>query len=127
MNFPFTTELCRSPASAGPPRQTIPARLFAPSGFSGDFSGLDPQAGVPHPKKLGPNGPGGEQTAELSQADRGKKVFSANCATCHQANGLGVTGQYPPLAGSEYVNGGTRRLGMIVLKGLQGPLTVKGQ
>ena len=95
--------------------------------FSGDFSGLDPQAGVPHPKKLGPNGPGGEQTAELSQADRGKKVFSANCATCHQANGLGVTGQYPPLAGSEYVNGGTRRLGMIVLKGLQGPLTVKGQ
>jgi mono/diheme cytochrome c family protein len=96
--------------------------------FSGNFSGdgLDPLGGAPRPKKLGPNGPGGEQTAELSQADRGKKVFSANCATCHQANGLGVTGQYPPLAGSEYVNGGTRRLGMIVLKGLQGPLTVKG-
>src|SRR5438477_1233409 len=96
--------------------------------FSGNFSGdsLDP-ALVPTSKKQGPSGPGGEQTAELSQADRGKKVFSANCATCHQANGLGVTGQYPPLAGSEYVNGGTRRLGMIVLKGLQGPLTVKGQ
>ncbi|HEX8899458.1 MAG TPA: cytochrome c [Chthoniobacterales bacterium] len=94
--------------------------------FSGDFRGLDPQAGEPHPKKQGPNGPG-EQTTELSQADRGKKVFSANCATCHQATGLGVTGQYPPLAGSEYVNGGTRRLGMIVLKGLQGPVTVKGQ
>ena len=41
-------------------------------------------------------------------------------------SGTGVAGQYPPLAGSEYVNGGTRRLGMIVLKGLQGPLTVKG-
>ena len=96
--------------------------------FAGNFSGdsLDP-AVVPMHKKQGPNGPGGEQTAELSQADRGKKIFSANCATCHQANGLGVTGQYPPLAGSEYVNGGTRRLGMIVLKGLQGPLTVKGQ
>ncbi|MEY2550669.1 MAG: hypothetical protein QOG12_813 [Verrucomicrobiota bacterium] len=95
--------------------------------FSGNFSGdgLDPLGGAPRPKKPGANGPG-EQTAELSQADRGKKVFSANCATCHQANGLGVTGQYPPLAGSEYVNGGTRRLGMIVLKGLQGPLTVKG-
>jgi mono/diheme cytochrome c family protein len=95
--------------------------------FSGNFSGdgLDPLGGAPRPKKAGANGPG-EQTAELSQADRGKKVFSANCATCHQANGLGVTGQYPPLAGSEYVNGGTRRLGMIVLKGLQGPLTVKG-
>jgi mono/diheme cytochrome c family protein len=96
--------------------------------FSGNFSGdgLDPLGGAPRPKKPGAAGPGGEQTAELSQADRGKKVFSANCATCHQANGLGVTGQYPPLAGSEYVNGGTRRLGMIVLKGLQGPVTVKG-
>jgi mono/diheme cytochrome c family protein len=98
--------------------------------FSGNFSGdsLDPQAGVQHPTKPGPNGPGGEQTAELSQADRGKKIFSANCAVCHQPNGLGAASQgYPPLAGSEYVNGGTRRVGMIVLKGLQGPVTVKGQ
>ena len=97
--------------------------------FSGNFSGdsLDP-AMVPTHKKAGPAGPGGEQTAELSQADRGKKIFSANCAVCHQPNGLGAASQgYPPLAGSEYVNGGTRRLGMIVLKGLQGPVTVKGQ
>src|SRR5881394_1579253 len=97
--------------------------------FSGNFSGdsLDP-ALLPTHKKAGPNGPGGEQTAELSQADRGKKIFSANCAVCHQPNGLGAAGQgYPPLAGSEYVNGGTRRVGMIVLKGLQGPVTVKGQ
>jgi mono/diheme cytochrome c family protein len=96
--------------------------------FSGNFSGdsLDPRSVGSLTKKQGPQGPGGTGP-ELSQADRGKKIFSANCATCHQANGLGVAGQYPPLAGSEYVNGGTRRLGMIVLKGLQGPLTVKGQ
>jgi mono/diheme cytochrome c family protein len=97
--------------------------------FSGNFSGesLDPTL-VPAHKKSGPAGPGGEQAAELSQADRGKKIFSANCAVCHQPNGLGAASQgYPPLAGSEYVNGGTRRLGMIVLKGLQGPVTVKGQ
>ncbi|MFZ1217899.1 MAG: cytochrome c [Chthoniobacterales bacterium] len=98
--------------------------------FSGNFSGdgLDPLSGPPSSKKLGPNGPGGGQTQELSQADRGKKIFSANCAVCHQPDGMGAAGQgYPPLAGSEYVIGGTRRLGMIVLKGLQGPLTVKGQ
>jgi mono/diheme cytochrome c family protein len=96
--------------------------------FSGNFSGdsLDP-ALIPVTKKQGPNGPGGEQTQELSQADRGKKVFGANCAVCHQPNGLGAQGQgYPPLAGSEIVNGGSRRVGMIVLKGLQGPITVKG-
>jgi len=96
--------------------------------FSGSFGGdgLDPLGGAPRTTKTGPNGPGGAQTQELSQADRGKKIFSANCATCHQANGMGVAGQYPPLAGSEYVLGSTKRLGMILLKGLQGPLTVKG-
>jgi mono/diheme cytochrome c family protein len=96
--------------------------------FSGNFSGdsLDP-ALIPAHKKAGPQGPGGEQTAELSQADRGKKIFSANCAVCHQPSGQGAPGQgYPPLAGSEIVNGGSRRPGMIVLKGLQGPITVKG-
>lgn len=97
--------------------------------FSGNFSGdgLDPLGGAPRPTKPGATGPGGAQTAELSQADRGKKIFSANCAVCHQPNGLGAQGQgYPPLAGSEIVNGGSRRVGMIVLKGLQGPITVKG-
>jgi mono/diheme cytochrome c family protein len=97
--------------------------------FSGNFSGdgLDPLSGPPSSKKQGPNGPGGGDKQELSQADRGKKIFSANCAVCHQPNGLGAQGQgYPPLAGSEIVNGGSRRVGMIVLKGLTGPITVKG-
>src|SRR5947209_9764944 len=95
--------------------------------FSGGFSGtrLDYGSAPQAIKAVGGPGAAGP-TAELSAADRGKKIFLANCATCHQATGLGVAGQYPPLAGSEYVNGGTRRLGMIVLKGLEGPVTVKG-
>jgi mono/diheme cytochrome c family protein len=98
--------------------------------FSGNFSGdgLDPLGGAPRVSKTGVTGPGGAQTQELSPADRGKKIYSANCAVCHQPNGLGAAGQgYPPLAGSEWVTGSTKRLGMIVLKGLQGPITVKGQ
>jgi len=96
--------------------------------YSGNFSGdgLDPLGGAPRSTKSGAIGPGGVTQAELSPAERGKKIFSANCATCHQMSGTGVAGQYPPLAGSEYVTSGTRRLGMIVLKGLQGPLVVKG-
>ncbi len=95
--------------------------------FSGNFNGesLDPGS-VPEKKTTAAGPSGGQQTAELSPAERGKKVFMANCATCHQANGQGVAGQYPPLAGSEYVINGTRRPAMIVLKGLEGPLTVKG-
>src|SRR5438045_7744110 len=97
--------------------------------YSGNFTsgGLDPMGSPPAPKKAVAGGPGGGEQAELSPHDRGKKIFAANCQTCHQANGLGVPGQYPPLAGSEFTTGGSRRPAMIVLKGLQGPVKVKGQ
>jgi mono/diheme cytochrome c family protein len=97
--------------------------------YSGNFitGGLDPMGAPPAPKKSVAGGPGGGEQVELSPRDRGKKVFTANCQTCHQANGLGVPGQYPPLAGSEFTSGGSRRMAMIVLKGLQGPVEVKGQ
>ena len=96
--------------------------------YAGNFSGdgLDYLGGAPRVMAKASAG-GTEQAAELTPVEKGKKIYSANCATCHQANGLGVAGQYPPLAGSEYVDGSTKRLGMIILKGLQGPLTVKGQ
>jgi mono/diheme cytochrome c family protein len=98
--------------------------------YSGSFSGdsLDPLGGPPPAKKTAAGVPGGgAQAEELSPRDRGKKVFAANCQTCHQANGQGMPGQYPPLAGSEFTTGGSRRPAMIVLKGLQGPVKVKGQ
>jgi len=51
----------------------------------------------------------------------------ATCAACHQATGLGLPGTFPPLAGSEYVNGVPEKHIAIVLHGLTGPVTVKGQ
>ncbi|HWA87790.1 MAG TPA: cytochrome c [Opitutus sp.] len=56
----------------------------------------------------------------------GKKSFEQVCITCHQATGLGVPGVYPPLAGSEWVLGTPDRVIRIVLYGLKGPVTVKG-
>lgn len=94
--------------------------------YAGNFSGdgLDWSADIPT-KTTGPDGP--RQVAELGPAERGKKIYSANCAVCHQPAGNGAAGQgYPPLAGSEWVLGSTKRLGMILLKGLEGPMTVKG-
>lgn len=35
----------------------------------------------------------------------GKAVFTANCQTCHQANGEGLPGAFPPLKGSPVVMG----------------------
>ncbi|MDX2182622.1 MAG: cytochrome c [Gemmatimonadaceae bacterium] len=63
-------------------------------------------------------------TAEAQKT--GAEVY-ATCSACHQANGQGVPGAFPPLAGSEWVNGKGDIPIAIVLHGLQGPLTVKGQ
>ncbi len=55
----------------------------------------------------------------------GKSVY-ATCQACHQANGNGMPGQFPPLAGSEWVVDGTERLAAIMFSGIQGNMTVKG-
>jgi mono/diheme cytochrome c family protein len=47
------------------------------------------------------------------------------CAACHGQSGEG-TNLGPPLAGSEWVNGPAENLIRIQLRGLQGPITVKG-
>ncbi len=71
--------------------------------------------------------PGATREVELTRAQLGKKIFVTNCATCHQPTGLGVPGQYPPLAGSEWAQGPEERVIRIVLHGLNGPITVEGK
>jgi len=93
--------------------------------FSGEA--LDPYGGEMATMKKVTGPQGAEQAAELSPHDRGKKIFAANCQTCHQANGLGVAGQYPPLAGSGVYN---RRLAPARYdchEGSARTVTVKGQ
>ncbi len=59
---------------------------------------------------------------------QGQAVFNRTCVLCHQPNGLGKEGQFPPLAGSDWVLApGPNRIGRIVLDGLTGPVTIKGQ
>ncbi|MBM3845638.1 MAG: cytochrome c [Verrucomicrobia bacterium] len=59
---------------------------------------------------------------------KGKRVYDTVCTACHQGNGLGTAGQFPPLAGSDWVNEeGPNRLINLVLHGIQGPMTVNGQ
>jgi mono/diheme cytochrome c family protein len=58
----------------------------------------------------------------------GKRIFTTSCAVCHQASGLGAPGQYPPLAGSEWVLAPKPdRIIRVVLNGFQGPVQVSGQ
>lgn len=57
----------------------------------------------------------------------GQRLYNQQCAACHQTNGMGLPGAFPPLAGSEYVTGSEERVIKIVLHGLQGPIEVAGQ
>jgi mono/diheme cytochrome c family protein len=50
------------------------------------------------------------------------------CVACHQANGKGVSGQFPPLTQTDWVlEPEPGRIIRAVLDGLSGPITVKGQ
>src|SRR5215469_14525064 len=54
-------------------------------------------------------------------ASRGRALYSTHCGACHQANGEGLSGVFPPLKGSGLVNrsDATKHID-IVLAGLQG-------
>lgn len=56
----------------------------------------------------------------------GAAIYASRCAACHQATGAGLAGVFPPLAGSEWVMGKPHTLAAVVLHGIEGPLTVKG-
>jgi len=56
----------------------------------------------------------------------GATVFATRCAACHQTSGTGLAGVFPPLAGSNWVNGRETTVVQIVLHGIQGSLTVNG-
>jgi len=68
------------------------------------------------------------QDPEAKIRARGREIFEKTCSACHQPNGLGKEGTAPPLVGSEWVLApGGDRIARIVLNGLTGPITVKGQ
>lgn len=57
----------------------------------------------------------------------GQALYTATCAACHQANGKGVPGAFPPLDGSPYVAGDNiERLAAIMVYGLMGEVKVLG-
>ena len=57
---------------------------------------------------------------------KGEAVYKANCAACHQADGSGLTGAFPPLAQSDFLLGDRKAVMSAALFGLSGPITVNG-
>lgn len=59
-------------------------------------------------------------------AGDGKAIYQAKCIACHGPTGDGIPPAFPPLAGSEWVNGPAENLIKIQIHGLQGPIEIKG-
>jgi cytochrome c6 len=57
--------------------------------------------------------------AQAEGAD-GKALFAKNCAACHQANGKGIPGAFPALAGNPFVLGAPTEAATVLLKGRGG-------
>lgn len=56
----------------------------------------------------------------------GKAVYDKSCISCHQSDGLGMEGVFPPLAGSDYLLQDKSRAAKQVFHGLKGEITVNG-
>jgi len=89
----------------------------------GNVKELDPSTIKPAPAD---NNSGKFNLAKSIKA--GEAVYKQVCVACHQANGEGIhAAQLPPLAGSEWVNGNKDNAIRIQLRGLMGPIKVKGK
>lgn len=92
--------------------------------FSGEFSAyaFDPEYREPELSE----GPTIDYTDPDWLISHGEKKFNQNCASCHQTSGQGAPGVYPPLVGAQWALGSEERVINLVLYGLNGEISVKG-
>ena len=61
------------------------------------------------------------------QLSNGERLYASNCAVCHQMNGKGLDGSFPPLADSDYIAEDPMNVVLAVINGLTGPIKVNEQ
>jgi len=62
-----------------------------------------------------------------AQMARGEQIYKEKCIVCHQADGKGLPGAFPPLAKSDYLLADKIRAVAQTLNGSNEPMTVNGQ
>jgi mono/diheme cytochrome c family protein len=63
------------------------------------------------------------KTALMAFSAKGSKIYSAKCNGCHGADGKGDGVNYPSLVGSTNVIEENQQLAMVILNGIQGPIS----
>ncbi len=76
-----------------------------------------------HAADTAPETPG---EAKEEKVARGKLIYSQACIACHQAQGQGTPGAFPPLAKSDFLAANRSRVIKGLCEGLSGTITVKG-
>ncbi len=60
------------------------------------------------------------------QQNEGKRVYQANCASCHMDDGTGLRGVIPPVASADFLESHRKQLPCLIRKGMSGTITVNG-
>jgi mono/diheme cytochrome c family protein len=75
----------------------------------------------------------GEETVSVANAAQhmnlknGELIYQRHCQVCHQANGQGVPGYYPPIIGTKSSSGDKGYLIKVLMYGLSGEVTIEGK
>jgi len=134
----FTVAIALLTACGGSPEPETPAPAPAPAPEPAAEPAPEPEP-EPEPAAEEPAAADAPDLTAMSEEDalawlmeEGEKVYltggaqSAACVTCHQANGAGVAGAFPPLAGSMEFMGDCATHAGYVINGLNGEIVVQG-
>lgn len=87
------------------------------------LAAMEARKQLPHIKNPHPV----DDNLDKKKAEEGEKIYAIHCRGCHLGDGKGDGNRFPPLVDSEWVTGSRRKLIEIVIKGLEGPITVNGK
>jgi nitrite reductase (NO-forming)/hydroxylamine reductase len=95
----------------------LPGAVMIMAGTVQAAEGIDSNAPLQHNAEI--------MLAQATDAS-GEELYQKNCGACHQADGKGLAGVFPPLAGSDYIASDKSKLMKVTLEGLNGAVTVNG-
>jgi nitrite reductase (NO-forming) len=99
--------------------------IYSGKVLDAEYQALVNSPDAPMPVKAEP--PWKQQLTLNERIRKGKTVYQASCFACHQGNGQGMAGVFPPLAKADYLMKDFDRAIDIVIRGKKGEIEVNGQ
>ncbi len=84
---------------------------------------MNDRRSLPHLKQPHPD----HDNLQRDISSNGEILYGTYCGPCHQEDGMGAPGRFPPISGTKWVNGNKEILIGIVLKGMEGKIEVDNE